>query len=219
MIEGRANWLGGTELACPSITDCDMDGVRAMYRAVVQRALHDACGATVVAPTQVEQMRFARDAWNFLYSPKKEHRDERWMVCELAQIDPEALELRMVVASIPEPTYDTLKHAWTNLELAYWRLGGRQGERPEARPERTTPEKRGDRTARRTAMGHRVQVGVPRRSARALTHGNRTDRRDAGLLFKGGVPVRPSYAGSGARGGIMSQLNFEFGANTMGALS
>lgn len=180
-----------------------------MYRAVIQRAMHDACGATVVAPTAVQQMKFAKQAWNFLYSAAKEHSDERWYVCMLAGVDPEMLEERMGVAAIPEPSWDTLKNAWTQLELAYWRLGGQRGERPAPRPE----NKRTERVhGAGGARGHRVKIA--RAPSRHLSGG---DRRDAGvpraqpdtLLFsrKRGVPVRPRFASTwntgmgGSRGG------------------
>jgi hypothetical protein len=208
-----ATWLGEEPLACPLIADDDMDGVRAMYRAVIQRALHDACGATVVAPTAVQQMKFAKQAWNFLYSPVTEHRAERWFVCMLAGVDAEMLEERMRVARIPEPTYDTLKNAWTQLELAYWRLGGSVGEPPAPRPEnkRTTRgvnDKKGQRGFR-----------IGRNPTRRLSGG---DRRDAGqpravpdtLLFgrrKPGIPVRPKYANAVfGQGASARQLKFGF---------
>jgi hypothetical protein len=201
VAEGQANWLEGDEFACPSVTDCDLDGVRAMYRACIQRAMHDACGATVVAPTQVQQMKFAKQAWHFLYSNDKENRDDRWFVCMLAGVDPEALEARMAVAAIPNPTYETLRNAWTQLELAYWRLGGQKGEKPEARPENSKPATRGDTNAR-VAKGHRVNA----KGHRVNRHSR--DRRDAGqpivprrsgtLLFgeRRGVPARPKFAGT-----------------------
>jgi hypothetical protein len=189
-----------------------MDGVRAMYRSCIQRAMHDACGATVVAPTQVQQMKFAKQAWRFLYSNEKEYRDERWFVCMLASVDPEALEARMKVAAIPMPTYATLRNAWTQLELAYWRLSGQKGQMPEARPENSKPTSRGDANAR-VAKGHRVNTNPGR------------DRRDAGkplvprrsgtLLFgdRRGVPVRPKFAATSLFGAAASarQLKFTFG--------
>jgi hypothetical protein len=181
-----------------------------MYRAVIQRAMHDACGAVVVAPTAVQQMKFAKQAWNFLYSNEKEFRDERWFVCMLAGVDPEMLESRMKVAAIPDPTYDSLKNAWTQLELAYWRLGGQQGEQPKARPENV----KGERVhGARGQRGYRV---VARASSRRLSG----DRRDAGqprpttLLFghKPGVPARPKFAGTAMFGMAASarQMRFAF---------
>jgi hypothetical protein len=209
VAEGQADWLGGSETACPPVTDCDMDGVRAMYRSVIQRALHDACGATVVAPTQVQQMKFAKQAWNFLYSDAKEHRDDRWFVCMLAGVDPEALEARMKIAAVPMPTYETLKHAWTELELAYWRLNGQHGPKPEPRPESEKPASRSMRVA-----GHKINKNVGRR-----------DRRDAGksivprrtgtLLFgeRRGVPVQPKFGSTInllSGGGRAAQLKMDF---------
>jgi hypothetical protein len=197
-------------MACPTVADDDMDGVRAMYRAVIQRALHDACGATVVAPTAVQQMKFAKQAWNFLYSNAEEHKDERWFVCMLAGVDAEIFEERMAIAAIPNPTYETLKNAWSQLELAYWRLGGSVGEPPAPRPEnkRTT----------RGANGRQGERGfrVGRTPTRRLSGG---DRRDAGqpriqpatLLFsrKPGVPVRPKFANRVyGHGASMRQLKF-----------
>jgi hypothetical protein len=185
-----------------------MDGVRAMYRATIQRAMHDACGAVVVAPTAVQQMKFAKQAWNFLYSNEKEHRDERWFVAMIAGVDAEMLESRMKIAAIPEPTYDTLKNAWTQLELAYWRLGGQKGERPKPRPENV----KGERVhGARGQRGYRV---VTRAASRHLSG----DRRDAGqprtLLFghKPGVPVRPKFAGTAMFGAAASarQMKFAF---------
>jgi hypothetical protein len=80
------------------------------------------------------------------------------------------LESRMKVAAIPEPTYDTLKNAWTQLELAYWRLGGQKGERPKPRPENV----KGERVhGARGQRGYRV---VTRAASRHLSG----DRRDAG---------------------------------------
>jgi hypothetical protein len=201
-------------MACPSVTDDDLDGVRAMYRATIQRAMHDACGATVVAPTAVQQMKFAKQAWNFLYSSQKEHVDDRWYVCMLAGVDPEMLEARMNVAAIPEPTYDTLKNAWTQLELAYWRLGGSVGDKPAPRPENV-------RTARGTVNGATEQRGfrIGRTPTRRLSGG---DRRDAGqprlapdtLLFgrrKPGVPVRPKFANMVyGQGASARQMKFSF---------
>jgi hypothetical protein len=203
VANGQAAWLERDDVACPPVTDCDMDGVRAMYRASIQRAMHDACGATVVAPTQVQQMKFAKQAWNFLYSDKPEFRDERWFVCMLANVDPEALEARMAVAAIPSPTYETLRNAWTQLELAYWRLHGKVGPMPEPRPENTKPassDYRSTGKAARVAKGHRVAKNAPAEPR---------DRRDAGkplvpkrgctLLFserrRPGVPVRPKFSG------------------------
>lgn len=206
---GQAAWLGDLEAACPKITDCDFDGVRAMYRSAIQRALHDACGAVVSAPSQVEQMRFAREAWNFLHSHKPEFRNERWLVCELAGVDPEALERRMKQAEIPEPTVETLKHAWSILELAYWNLGGQVGERPAPREPNSKPEKRQRNDGRRLAKGYRFTI-VPRRSERPLGGDRGT------FLFNPnrvpGVPVRAKQA-TGARmaQAIMShQLAFGF---------
>jgi hypothetical protein len=167
-----------------------MDGVRAMYRACIQRAMHDACGATVVAPTQVQQMKFAKQAWNFLYSNDKENRDERWFVCMLAGVDPEALEARMAVAAIPTPTYETLRNAWTQLELAYWRLGGQKGDKPEARPENSKPATRGDTNAR-VAKGHRINKRNP--GATAATPASRLCRAAAARCCSG-PPRRPGPA-------------------------
>lgn len=212
VAEGQADWLGRDDCACPPVTDCDMDGVRAMYRAAIQRSMHDACGATVVAPTQVQQMKFAKQAWNFLYSNDKEFRDERWFVCMLAGVDPEALEARMAKAAIPMPTYETLRNAWTQLELAYWRLNGKIGPEPKARPENCKPATRGDVNARVT-NGHVISKKAKR------------DRRDAGqplvprrsgtLLFgdrRGGVPARPKFGGTIMSGfGSSRQLKFSFG--------
>jgi hypothetical protein len=127
-------------------------------------------------------MRYAREAWNFLYSDRKDYRDERWLVCALAGVDPEFLERRMALASIPEPTYETLKHAWTELELAYWRLGGQQGEKPEPRAANAKPRSRNDRRRNgnnpRTHNGFRVSP-VPRRSPLPLA----ADRRGQTFLF------------------------------------
>jgi hypothetical protein len=187
-----------------------MDGVRAMFRAVIQRAMHDACGAVVVAPTAVQQMKFAKQAWNFLYSNEKEHRDERWYVCMLAGVDPEMLESRMKVAAIPEPTYETLKNAWTQLELAYWRLGGQKGEQPKPRPENV----KGERVhGARGQRGYRVVTRAP---SRHLSGGDRRDagNRPATLLFghKPGVPARPKFAGTAMFGAAASarQMRFAF---------
>lgn len=208
MTGGQADWLGGTDLACPNVADDDLDGVRTMYRAVIQRAMHDACGAVVVAPTAVQQMKFAKQAWNFLYSNEKEFRDERWFVCMLAAVDPEMLEARMKVAAIPDPTYDSLKNAWTELELCYWRLGGQKGEKPTPRPENV----KGQRV--HGAKGQRGYRVVARASSRRLSG----DRRDAGkpgtLLFgdKRGVPARPKFAGTSMFGmaGSGRQMRFTF---------
>jgi hypothetical protein len=136
-----------------------------MYRAVIQRAMHDACGATVVAPTEQMQLRYATDAWNFLYSDAAVFRNERWLVCEYAGVDPEALESRMAIAAIRRPTGDILKHAWTNLELAYWRLGGCVGQMPVPRAERI------ERQPRRRGGHNRGKSYVPkprRQPTRAL---------------------------------------------------
>lgn len=185
-----------------------------MYRASIQRAMHDACGATVVAPTQVQQMKFAKQAWNFLYSEAKEFRDERWFVCMLAGVDPEALEARMAKAAIPTPTYETLRNAWTQLELAYWRLGGQRGDKPEARPENSKPATRGDVNAR-IAKGHRVNRNLGGRDRRDAGQ-SFVPRRSGTLLFgeRRGVPARPKLAGTtlfGMAGSGSRQFKFTFG--------
>lgn len=153
-------------------------------------------------------MKFAKQAWNFLYSEIKEHRDDRWFVCMLAGIDPEALEARMAVAAIPMPTYDTLRNAWTQLELAYWRLNGKVGPEPVPRPANSKPANRAGANGR-VAMGHRVN-----------THGR--DRRDAGqpfvprrsstLLFGRGVPANAKFANTimSGVGGSARQFKFRF---------
>lgn len=217
VAEGQADWLGGDDCACPPVTDCDMDGVRAMYRSCIQRAMHDACGATVVAPTQVQQMKFAKQSWNFLYSDAKEHRDDRWFVCMLAGVDPEALEARMALAAIPMPTYETLRNAWTQLELAYWRLGGQKGVKPEPRPENSKPSTRGDVNAR-VAKGHRINRHRDSRDAgrghAPVADGSYVPRRGSTLLFgdRRGVPARPKFAGTTLFGASASgQLKFTFG--------
>lgn len=187
-----------------------MDGVRAMYRAAIQRAMHDACGATVVAPTQVQQMKFAKQAWNFIYSNVKEHADDRWFVCMLAGVDPEAFEARMKIAAIPNPTYETLRNAWTQLELAYWRLGGQKGPKPEARPENSKPANRGDVNAR-VAKGHRVNRNPGARDRRDAGQ-SLVPRRSGTLLFgnRRGVPARPKFAATTLFGAAASARQFKF---------
>lgn len=129
----------------PMEREFDGSDLAILYLAVIDRAIHDACGATIIGSSMEVRVRLAQDAHNWLYNDRPYFRNERDLVCEYAGIEPSSLRARLLDAEIPWPTIDTIKNSWSILELAQWKLGGRIGPMPVPRPVRVEERPRRSR--------------------------------------------------------------------------
>lgn len=149
------------------VGDEDVPGCIALIRAVLLRAIHDACGATCAAASPANRLRMATTAWEWLHDGFGLNRQSRDRLCEQAGYEPEAFDLQVKKADIPRPTLETVRHAATYVERAYWGMNGRVG------PEPVMAERGPLQPRATTRAGRKAQV-----QSRLLT--NRWDARVAG---------------------------------------
>lgn len=117
------------------IEDEDVPGCRALLRAVLLRAIHDACGCSVTPKTKCNRLEVAQSAWSWLHATDGPSQVERAYLADEAGYDPEDFDAQVAKAELPWPATDAaLADNMLNLERAYWRMAGRNGPEPTTDP-------------------------------------------------------------------------------------
>lgn len=158
----------------PPITEADIDKCQALMWALIERMIHDTCGATCTGHSYHVRLRIARKAYAWLYSREPARMIDRSLVCEFLGLDPQAFDDRMAIAAVPFPCEETMRVSWTILEQVYWRLGGSQGEPPRPRGERSLGYVKKRRSRKSRLTGH-----APRRYPERVTQPRPEQRRSA----------------------------------------
>jgi hypothetical protein len=113
-----------------SIEDTDVDACQQLMRAVLERMIHDSCGAVVISGSSGERYDLAIEAWLWLHEDMPSVVRDRHMTCELAGVDAGDFDRAIRAAAIPRPEPGVKGDPAMNLERTYWRLGGSVGPEP-----------------------------------------------------------------------------------------